>query len=338
MSRQTAPISVIICAYTEKRWTDICEAVDSLRSQTMAPLEIILVIDHNSALRERAKAHFPDITLTENKEAQGLSGARNSGVAIAKGEFVAFLDDDATADEGWIEHLLIQSEQPHVLGVTGEIKPNWLGQKPRWFPDEFLWVVGCSYRGQPTQVSEVRNVLGASCCFRRDVFRDGAGFSDRMGRKKSKFPLSCEETEFCIRAKQAHASGRFMFDPGAVVHHKVPRERLTWSYFMLRTYAEGISKAYLSGSVGAGAGLASERAYALGTLPRAFFQGFADAFLRMDIAGLARSAAVVLGLSCATLGFAVGEISSPFGATRSTSTECCESQEEPPAAPRLNRS
>src|SRR5512141_177425 len=92
------PISVIICAYTDARWNDLIEAVASLRRQQTAPAEVIVVVDHNPALLARVRAEFPHVTVIENMGPQGLSGARNSGLAAASGEIVAFMDEDATAE------------------------------------------------------------------------------------------------------------------------------------------------------------------------------------------------------------------------------------------------
>ena len=81
------------------------EAVDSLRAQTLPPHEVVLVIDHAPALLEEARGRWPDLKIVPSRERQGLSGARNTGVAEAGGEVVAFLDDDAVAAPNWLERL-----------------------------------------------------------------------------------------------------------------------------------------------------------------------------------------------------------------------------------------
>jgi glycosyltransferase involved in cell wall biosynthesis len=150
-------ISVIICAHTEERWQDLVDAIDSVARQTVTPHQIVAAIDHNPALLERVCSRFPDITVVENVQEPGLNGTRNSGVAAATGDVIAFLDDDAIAHPDWLEKLLAAYTSENIAGVGGKINPLWLSERPRWFPDEFNWVVGCSYRGLPETTAPVRN-------------------------------------------------------------------------------------------------------------------------------------------------------------------------------------
>ena len=150
-------------------------------------------------------------------------------------------------------------------GPGGAVLPVW-ERRPAWFPEEFAWVVGCTYRGLPTRRSAVRNLIGCNMSFRREVFEQLGGFTTRLGRVGSK-PLGGEETELCIRIGK-HAPGRtVLYDPETSVHHRVPRERSTLRYFLSRCYSEGVSKAVLARLAGTDSGLSSERSYALRTLP-----------------------------------------------------------------------
>jgi len=98
-------ISVIICCYTEQRWEDLLAAVASVRRQTLRASEIIVVVDHNPLLLRRVQEYLPDVVPMENKGSRGLSGARNSGIARARGSLIAFLDDDAVAMPDWLQLL-----------------------------------------------------------------------------------------------------------------------------------------------------------------------------------------------------------------------------------------
>lgn len=300
-------VTVVICAFTELRWNALRQAVASVAAQTSPAGEIVVVIDHNPALEELAARELPAARVIANHHGQGLSGARNSGIDVAAGDAIAFLDDDAVADPRWLEHLVAALGDPRVVGAGGDVRPHWQAGAPPWFPLEFAWVVGCSHSGMPTARTTVRNVIGASMIFRAPLLRELGGFTEGIGRVGS-VPLGCEETELCIRAQQRHAGSVVIYEPAAKVAHEVPPSRGTWSYFIARCRAEGTSKALISGLVGARDGLAAERTYTTRTLPGGVLRGLRDT-LRGDPAGLRRAAAIVAGLAATTFGYLSGRLS-----------------------------
>jgi len=308
-SNGSPSVSVIICAYTQERWEDLKGAVNSIQNQETPAGEIILVIDHNAELLEMARTQFPSMSVIENRGPRGLSGARNTGVEFASNEVVAFMDEDAVAQHDWLTQLLTSYQDGDVIGVGGFVEPNWLGERPAWFPDEFTWVVGCSYKGLPETKEHVRNMLGCNMSFRREVFAAADGFLQSLGRMGSQLPLSCEETEFCIRLGRRYPQSRFLYIPQARVHHSVPASRVTWQYFRARCFAEGLSKAMVASLVGAGQGLATERKYTTRTLPEGILRGIGDAFLRGDLTGLLRASAIAVGLGITVAGYLSGTIS-----------------------------
>jgi glycosyltransferase involved in cell wall biosynthesis len=316
MTSETVDVTVVICAYTEERWHDLVAAVESIQQQIAAPREIIVVVDHNTHLLERARAHLPGVVVIENSESQGLSGARNSGIARAQGEFIAFLDDDATAEPDWLAQLSHCCEDPQVMGVGGTVEPEWLSSRPAWFPEEFYWVIGCTYQRSPDKPIVVRNPFGGCTCYRREVFEVVGGFKHDIGRVGTR-PMGCEETELCIRAKQHWPEKVFLYEPGARIHHRIPTQRASLRYFRSRCYSEGISKALVTHYVGAKDGLASERAYTLRTLPRAVIRGLMDGFLRLDLAGFLRAGAIIAGLMMTIAGYQVGKHSYRIAVARS---------------------
>lgn len=304
-------ISVVICAYSDQRWPQLRAAAESVRRQSLPALETIVVIDHNAALLARARGELAGVHVVENEQPRGLSGARNSGLGRARGDVVAFLDDDAIADPDWLKWLAAPYAEPHVLGVGGAVAPQWEHARPAGFPPEFQWVVGCSYEGLPDRRAPVRNVIGASMSLRREVLDLAGGFTTGIGRVGS-VPLGCEETELCIRARRLRRDGVILYEPRSRVEHFVPRARATWRYFCSRCFAEGISKALVSSSTGPGDALAAERLYVRRTLPSGVARGLADA-LRGDPWGLVRAAAIVGGLIVTVVGYAAGGVALATG-------------------------
>ncbi len=294
-------ISVLICAYTLDRLGVLSQAVETVRAQSVPAHEIVLAIDHCPELLAEAKRRWPGLHLVENREEQGLSGARNSGVAECGGEVIAFLDDDALAAPDWLERLGEAYRDPDVHGAGGAVHPAWAEGKPSWFPPEFDWVVGCTHSGMPREREPVRNLVGANMSFRRSTLEEAGAFRHELGRVGT-IPAGCEETDLCIRVGQRWPEGKILYDPAASVDHIVPPSRAKRGYFTSRCRGEGRSKAVLAGLVGSDSGLEAERSYVRRTLPLGVLRGIGDAF-RGDPAGLSRAAMIVTGLFTTTAGY-----------------------------------
>jgi glucosyl-dolichyl phosphate glucuronosyltransferase len=311
--------TVVVCVYTEKRWDDIVAAVESVAAQDVAPVETLVVVDHNPALLERVQAELADVRVLANAHVQGLSGARNTAIAEAKGDIVVFLDDDARARPGWLAALLAPYDDATVQAVGGVAHPRWPtwpngGRRPLVLPGahptdgdatgELDWIVGCTYTGQPTAQAEVRNLMGCNMSFRREVFERIGGFAEDLGRI-GRNPLGCEETELCIRARQAYQRAgepiRILFEPTAVVDHHVSPDRIEWAYLRRRSWAEGLSKAAVSKLVGSDDALSTERSYVAKVLPAALLRELKEG-------RVTSAAAVVTALACTTAGYIRGKL------------------------------
>ncbi len=301
-------VSVIVCTYTEERWTDVLNAIDSLRRQVWPPSEIILVVDHNPQLLARAREALRSSYVVPNAGKRGLSGSRNTGVAASNAELVAFLDDDAIADPLWLARLVRCCAEENALGVSSKVDPIWPGFRPAWLADELLWIVGCSHRGLPTVRREVRNLLGTSMLVRRRLFEQVGAFDTSIGRRGTRVPISCEETELCLRASSALEGSRFILEPVPLVRHKVAASRLTWGYLWLRCYAEGLSKAYLRRTMRGKRALDMELGYVKETLLPAFRREALGFALHGDLGALQRSVAIAVALAGASIGLMIGSI------------------------------
>jgi hypothetical protein len=268
----------------------------SLRRQSRRPDQVVVVVDHNDDLRHRLAETLDGaagIDLVANTGGRGLSGARNTGVAAA------------TGDDDWVTGLLAHYADPLVWGVGGAARPDWGDDDPpTWFPSEFGWVIGCTYTGQPLRPAPVRNFLGCNMSFRRAAFDEVGGFTEGIGRVGTN-PVGCEETEFCIRLRQAHPDAVLVYDPAVWVRHRVSDDRRRFGYFRARCLAEGRSKALVADEVGSGDALSSERSYATRVLPAGVLRGATDPF-RGQRSGLRRAGAIVVGLVLTSVGYLQG--------------------------------
>jgi glycosyltransferase involved in cell wall biosynthesis len=294
-------LTTVICAYTIARWEDICQSVESVLAQDFTDSNVVVVIDHCPELYQMARDRFGSeerVTVLESSQERGLSGARNAGVEAADGDVIAFVDDDAVTEPGWARALMRHYRHERVAGVGGYAAPVWPESRPAWMPKEFDWVVGCSYTGQPTELTPVRNPLGCNMSLRHSVLDTVGGFRSEVGRVGS-HPVGGEETELCIRIGANDPSSVILFDPEARVRHHVSADRTTLRYFRRRCFHEGMSKAVVTELVGAPKALTTERAYTLGVLPR----GILRESMSMRSGGLARAGVMLLGLAATTSGY-----------------------------------
>jgi len=311
-SRADHATSVVVSTYNENRWDELEACLRSLDEQTAPPLETLVVVDHNPPLLERVAASHPRVKTIANQRSRGLAGARNTGIDNARGELIAFIDDDARAEPQWLERLAGCVTDSDTAGVGGALIPRWEGPEPTWFPHEFLWVVGCSYTGLPETLAPVRNPIGANMAVRASVLREIGGFREGGGEDAPREIRSRgvvraggnipDDTDLAIRVSQRHQSAIWLYEPCARVHHTVTPERASLGYFVRRCYEEGVGKAGLSAYVGSRDGLSSERRYLVVAIPRGIAAG-AIGQLRGEQGGLARAAAILVGMACSAAGF-----------------------------------
>jgi glycosyltransferase involved in cell wall biosynthesis len=257
----TSSVSVIICCYTEERLNDIRDAVVSVQRQTRPPKEIILSVDNEPALYGllTAKVGSP-VRLVLNESAKGLSATRNAGISVASGDLLAFLDDDAVAEPEWLARLTAPFGDPSVFATSGRAVLSWSGARPVWFPEELEWIVGGSLSWLPSKVMTISNPQGHNMCFRRDVFATVGMFETSLGRCGDGGQAG-EEREFSLRLARRFPHANGVYEPAAVIHHKVPLQRERWSYLVRRSYQEGLSKGRIGCTARIKAALAPEIHY-----------------------------------------------------------------------------
>jgi GT2 family glycosyltransferase len=113
---------------TCNRKQQLRRCLDSLSRQTVGRYEVIVVDDASQdgtgqMVREFAAAHRSCQWIwLENPEHQGANPSRNRGIRHARGQWLAFTDDDCVADPDWLERLLVAFDHPNVAAVTGMVE------------------------------------------------------------------------------------------------------------------------------------------------------------------------------------------------------------------------
>jgi glycosyltransferase involved in cell wall biosynthesis len=243
-------ITCVICTY--KRPEMLGAAIESMFHQTIPPDEFeVIVVDNNSGdgtetvvKKYQDRAEFPLPYIREAK--RGLSYSRNAGVQIARGKFVAFLDDDAEADPRWLSAFLnVFESAPEICVVGGKIIPKWDAIRPKWLTDDLLNNYSMLDLGESRKMlTWPEHVLGTSC-FRKSVFDEVGKFEPQLGRIGDML-VGNEDTE--IQKRIFRAGKKVAYTPEAVVWHHIPADRLNKKYIYTRAYGTGRSRAVLAGS------------------------------------------------------------------------------------------
>jgi glycosyltransferase involved in cell wall biosynthesis len=296
--------SVIIAAHTFQRCDSLVQAVASALDQHPQPCEVIVVVDNNPELHEWVSNRLPDVVPIDHRGPNGASATRNAGARAARGSILAFLDDDAVARPEWLQNLVAPLAHPEVVGVGGYVEPLWLGRVPRWMPDEFLWVVGASYRGMPRTAGPIRNVWSENMAVARTDFMAIGGFREGFG-KTGLEPRGGEDTDFCIRLSTATDGGLWWYEPSAKIGHSVPPGRSTLRFFVVRCYNEGQTKADMARFLGSEKGLGDERRHVTKTLPEGIGRELRQAVIHQEFFAAQRASAIGVGLCAASLGYAI---------------------------------
>lgn len=231
-------VSVIICSYNGAE--RLPRALASLAALQLPPSlrwEVIVVDNHSTDETREVATRFarqlPIRCVTEPR--QGVSAARNRGVAEATGDLIAFTDDDVEVDSRWLQYLTgAATEQPEAAFLGGKILPRWPLPPPSWLAEHSRTLLSGPVvhydRGEEPHflpADERWMFYGANMAFRAAVFRTGYRFDERLGRQPGTL-ISGEETELMMRI--ARKGGRGFYVPEAVVYHPVPLERMTESY------------------------------------------------------------------------------------------------------------
>jgi glycosyltransferase involved in cell wall biosynthesis len=225
-------VSVILPTYN--RATLLRAAMDALLRQTAPPhsYEIVVVDNNSSDGTVEFLASFDDPRVVSVKEPrQGLSYARNAGLAAARAPILALTDDDVEVAPDWIDTIsTTMAAHPDADAVGGRVLPAWPEDKPSWLTRTHWAPLALQDHGDANRVfdrSSPVGLIGANVAFRRSVFERVGTFSPAVQRVKDSIG-STEDHELLHRLYAS--GGRALYTPHMIVMTRVPRERCARAY------------------------------------------------------------------------------------------------------------
>lgn len=229
-------ITAIVC--TRNRANLLARALESLCAQSLPPWQYAVIVADNASTDDTAGVARRFAAVHDNIEYLsienvGSSAARNAALGRARSDYVAYLDDDAVADVHWLSELVgaFESVTPSPICIGGRIRPLWEAPKPAWFPDKYVPSLSVLDLGDAGRyLTEREYAVGANIAYQRAALLQVGGYEER---------LKLYMDEVYVQMKLRHRGYPIYYHSGAVVHHLIPRARLTREYLRRRKYLGG---------------------------------------------------------------------------------------------------
>jgi glycosyltransferase involved in cell wall biosynthesis len=240
-------LSLIICTYNRDKY--IYNVLKSITENDFSykSYEIVLVnnncTDNTETECRRFQADFPDVNFRYFVETkQGLSYARNRGIAEARGDILVYVDDDATVNKVYLrtisDFFAIHSS---VYAVGGPIIPVYETQEPRWI-SLYTKILITGYKNEGKKIKELKFGKfpgGGNAAYRKVVFDKIGLFNPELGRKGVSL-IGAEEKDIFDKMRKLEMP--FFYLPNMILYHIIPEQKLSKDYFIRLTYSIGQSE------------------------------------------------------------------------------------------------
>jgi glycosyltransferase involved in cell wall biosynthesis len=238
-------ISVVVCTYN--RATLLVGALQTLCGQTLdRSYYEVIVVDNNSTDETRSSAEefcrkCQNVRYFLEME-QGLSNARNRGWMEARGEYVAYIDDDCIVPEHWLSIAkdIIVRLYPGVFG--GPFYTFYNTTKPAWYKDAY---------GEHVPFDEEKNlnskecpeIFGGNMFLRRRLIESFGGFDVRLGMQGDKIGY-CEETALILNISNTKRDELIYYNPNLYVFHLVQKKKMNVRWLVRSWFVTGLYSIY----------------------------------------------------------------------------------------------
>lgn len=242
-------VSIVICTYNRAKYLERC--IESLKKQTHTNFEIIVVNGPSTDETNQVLMKDPEIKLVKQKELNGLSFARNLGIEKSSGEIIAFIDDDAIADENWIKYLVEGYTDESIGGVGGpvfDITGKWYQFKNGYISKAGIpsFIIEQDLNFNDPKGEFFNYIMGTNSSFRKSILYEVELFDEKI-----KYYI--DETDVCVRViksgyKIKHIDNAIVFHEMTEGHNRKSPGDLNWHeiiknviYFSLKNFGNEFS-------------------------------------------------------------------------------------------------
>jgi GT2 family glycosyltransferase len=241
------PKASVVVPTTFQRKDQLVRTIESILQLDYPDFEIVIVDNRPSANNVRSlKLSDPSRVRIVSEPRRGAASARNRGIDVSTGEFIAFTDDDVIVDRNWLRALGARfAIDDEVEAIGGMVRPTEIDTTPQLWFEEFYGGFTRSYlpRKWSTEIVGDSDPLfpysaghfGAGCnlAVRRTTAQRLGGFDSRLG--VGTYSMAGEDLKLFI--KVVMAGGAVAFEPAALVRHS---HRTTSKEFMFQVFSYGI--------------------------------------------------------------------------------------------------
>lgn len=239
-------LSIVISTYNNA--TSLVRTLESVAKQDAdtSLWECIVVNnastdDTNVRVEEFIHTHS-NINLRLVEEAtQGLSYARNKGIVESKGDFIAFIDDDETINEGFVTAYIDLFRNYGAFAAAGALEVRYDSERPSWMSHytEKMIANPLHLGNKVVTITSSITPTGGNMAFNREIFNLYGGFDTELGRRGEQL-LGGEENDVFERIR--NLGERVYYTPFAIAYHHIADRKLTPEYFDKLSYGVGVSK------------------------------------------------------------------------------------------------
>lgn len=230
-------VSIVICTLNRRALLKECLTSIYAMTYPQSNFEVIVVDGGSYDGTQKITDEYPQIHLAVEPHF-GIAYARNRGAQLAKGDIIAYTDDDCTVAKNWLHNLVSGFRLPQVMGVGGPVLPTFAE-----LPKKILVHPALGLYDEGQEPKYVTGIITSNSAFRRELFAFAQFDEDLGATRRGQLLLCGEDVAFCRKIMDNHF--KLYYTPDAKVYHRIREDRANVHYILRHAINNGVSVARL---------------------------------------------------------------------------------------------